>query len=172
MKKLMVCLLALCMVIAMFGCKKDDGKVIVNGSDGETAAPTVPTVTLPEGATGFVSDAGYGVTVEFDNTDGYEMTGEMPYTIFSGDRMIGSVSFAENGAFDLYSEAVSEDEASTVLDSGEKDGNKYMFWNDDMGYNYVIQIGDSDMTIIFYSLGSEDAARNCFDRMTFSMIES
>lgn len=69
-----------------------------------------------------------------------------------------------------YAAVVQSDENAKLLDSGTKDGNEYIFWSfNDREFNYAILIKDSNTGVILGNNVSEESARECFERLTFTV---
>lgn len=84
--------------------------------------------------------------------------------------MISTGTFVQGYAYDQYVDSVKNDDNAEVLDSGVKDGNKYLFWNyNDSEFNYIIYVGDSNTAVILGTPISEEAAREVFDLLTISV---
>lgn len=115
----------------------------------------------------YTMDNGDYIRLELDASDGYELSAEVPFTISQNgeERSVGQFLYGE-----YYEESVSSVQSAantTVIETGEKDGHEYMFWNyNDSEYNYIIRVADSNSAIVIGNLISEESARECFDRLT------
>ena len=117
---------------------------------------------------GFKVDNGNQVSVKLDTTDGYDMTSEIPFKVSLNDQVLSQGTFIQAEFYEQYAEAVEEEEAAVKLESGEKDGNSYIFWEyNAKEYNYVIMIGDSDTAVLLANNVSRESAQECFNRLTF-----
>jgi len=113
-------------------------------------------------------DNGDRVTVKLDTTGGYDMTAELPFKISLDNQVFSQASFIQAEYYEQYVEAVETDEAAVVLESGEKDGNTYVFWEyNEKEYNYVIMISDSKTAVLLANNVSKESAQECFNRLTF-----
>lgn len=103
-------------------------------------------------------------------TDDYDITADSPFVITCGDEKMSHGTFIKGDLYEEYAEVANTDENSTVLETGEKDGNEFVFWryeNEGFSeYNFAILIGDSDTAIILANAVSEESATECFERLT------
>ncbi len=144
MKKLAFCLMALVFVLALSACH-------------------VKTSLTYK----FDVDNGDTILIKLDTTDKFKMTTDVPFSISQDGKELAQGSFLQLAGYDQYAEAAKNDEKATVLDSGTKDGNEYVFWSyDNKEFNYVIKVKDANTAVALGSIVSEDAARECFNRMT------
>lgn len=115
-------------------------------------------------------DTGDKVKVTLDTTDDYKLSKDVPFEISKDGEVQTTGSFLKENGFDLYKSAVSLDENSTLIDSGEKDGHEYIFYSvGGSEYNYVIKLKDSDTGILLGNKVSEDSAKECFERLEFEV---
>lgn len=114
-------------------------------------------------------DTGDSIKVKLDTSDKYKLSSKLPFTISKDGETLSRGKFITTDGYQQYVGLVDGDEKSTLLDSGEKDGNQYIFWNfDDSEYNYVVLVGGSNTAVIITNNVSEESARECFDRLTIS----
>lgn len=117
----------------------------------------------------FSVDNGDQVVLKLDTGDNYDITSEIPFVISQDGETISQGSFIQGEYYDAYIEAANTEEGATVLETGEKDGNSYVFWNyNDEEYNYVILVGNSSTGIILGNTISEESAKEAFQRLTIS----
>lgn len=118
----------------------------------------------------FSVDTGDKIQVSLDTTGGYDMTSDLPFTISCNNAQITQGTFIYASAYEQYIVAVNTDEKAELLDSGTKDGNSYIFWKyDNSEYNYAVLVNGSQTGIILGSNVSQEAAKDCFERLTFSL---
>lgn len=151
LKKFKVLLLSVCVLLGLTGCN--------------FARKSSVTYT-------YKVDTGDNIRVTLNTTDKYDLTSELPFTISKDGEKLTQGAFANAETFDQYSEAVKTDEKARLIDSGEKNGNKYIFWcYNDTEYNYVVLIGDSKTSIILGNPVSEQSAKECFERLELKYIK-
>lgn len=148
MKKKLVCLATmLCMVLGMTGCKTNLNMAYT-----------------------FNVETGDSIKVKLDIKDNYKLSSDVPFVISCEDETLSQGMFIYADAYEQYVEAAETDEKAEILDSGEKDGNEYVFWSyDDSEFNYAILIEDSDTAILLGNNVSEESAKECFERLTISV---
>ncbi len=117
----------------------------------------------------FSVDNGDSILIKLDTTDKFKMTTDVPFSISQDGKEVGQGTFIHAEAFEQFKTAAETDPKATMLDSGEKDGNQYIYWNyDDKEFNYVVLVTDSNTGVIVSSNISQEAATECFNRMTIS----
>lgn len=145
MKKMMICLISLiCMAALFVGC---------------TSSMSFT----------FNVDNGDKIKVELDTTGGYNITSSIPFSISKDKEVLAQGTFIQGEGYEMYYNSAQTDEKATVLDSGTKDGVEYIFWNyDNKEYNYAIMVTGAQTGLIISSQVSEEAARDCFSRLTIT----
>lgn len=117
-------------------------------------------------------ETGDSVKVSLDTSDKYDMTSDLPFAISCDGETFSQGLFITAENYSQYVEVVNTDETAALLDSGSKDGNQYIFWSyNDSEYNYAILIGDSNTGMILANNVSEESARECFNRLTVSVVK-
>ena len=118
----------------------------------------------------FNVETGDKISIELDTTDGYDLSSNVPFEVSSDRKTLSQGIFIEASQYEEYVSVVNSDENATVIDSGTKDFNKYIFWSyDGSEYNVAVSIGNSNTGIILGNAVSEESAKECFDRLTFSV---
>src|SRR5690554_6890103 len=69
------------------------------------------------------------VKVKLDTSDKYNVTSEVPFEISQDGDIKSQGTFIFGEAYDQYKDVVDTDENAELLDSGNKDGNEYVFWS-------------------------------------------
>lgn len=117
-------------------------------------------------------ETGDSVKVSLDTSDKYDMTSDLPFAISCDGEMFSQGLFITAENYSQYVDVVNTDEIAVLLDSGSKDGNQYIFWSyNDLEFNYAILIGDSNTGMILGNSVSEESARECFNRLTVSIVK-
>ena len=115
----------------------------------------------------FNVETGDSVKVKLDTSDKYNITSEVPFEISQDGDIKSQGTFIFGEAYDQYKDVVDTDENAELLDSGNKDGNEYVFWSyNDSEYNYAILIEGSSTGLILANDVSEESAKECFNRLT------
>ena len=115
----------------------------------------------------FNVETGDSVKVKLDTSDKYNITSEVPFEISQDGDVKSQGTFIFGEAYDQYKDVVDTDENAELLDSGNKDGNEYVFWSyNDSEYNYAILIEGSSTGLILANDVSEESAKECFNRLT------
>lgn len=145
-KRLVIAVVAVLMMITLLGCETTKTKSFT-----------------------FNVDNGDAIKLSLNIKDDYDISSEIPFQISCGGAVLSQGTFIQSEAYAQYVAAVQSDENATLLDSGMKDGNEYVFWNyNDTEFNYVILIADSNTGIILGNDVSEESARECFNRLTIT----
>ena len=115
----------------------------------------------------FNVETGDSVKVKLDTSDKYNITSEVPFEISQDGDIKSQGTFIFGEAYEQYKDVVDTDENAELLDSGNKDGNEYVFWSyNDSEYNYAILIKGSSTGLILANDVSEESAKECFNRLT------
>ena len=115
----------------------------------------------------FNVETGDSIKVKLDTSDKYNITSEVPFEISQDGDVKSQGTFIFGEAYEQYKDVVDTDENAELLDSGNKDGNEYVFWSyNDSEYNYAILIKGSSTGLILANDVSEESAKECFNRLT------
>lgn len=118
----------------------------------------------------FTVDTGDKVSIELDTTGGYDITSNLPFEISQDGTTLSQGIFIEAEQYESYAEAVNSDDSAKVIETSTKDSNQYVFWSyNDIEFNIVILVGDSNTGILLGNAVSEESARECFNRLTISL---
>lgn len=116
-------------------------------------------------------ETGDKIKIKLDTSAGYTMTSELPFVIYYEEDALSQGIFITEEDYKAYESGVEHDEKATVLSSGEKDGNEYVFWSyNDSEYNYALLIDDSHTGLILGNNISEQSARECFSRLSITTV--
>lgn len=119
----------------------------------------------------FSVDNGDSIKVTLDTSDKYSITSDVPFTISCNGEEMAQGTCIQGEAYAQYAENAEKAEKVQILDSGTKDGNEYIFWSyDNKEFDYAILIKDSNTGMVLSSLVSEEAAKECFNRLTISKV--
>lgn len=151
MKKILLFLsLCVCLLFSMSGCGDNEKDAGVKRSKTYT----------------FSVDTGDRIQIKINTTDGYDMTSELPFEISQDGEILSQGIFISEEQYGQYEQVVEDDEMATLIDSGEKEGNNYIFWSyDDSEYNIAILVKDSGTGILLGNTISEETAWACFDQL-------
>lgn len=112
------------------------------------------------------------VVVKLNESDKYSLNSELPFTISKENSVLSQGTFITSEAYSEYIKQVESNENAKLIDSGTKDGNKYIFWSyNGTEYNYAILIGESNTGAILGNEISEDSAKECFNKIEFSLAK-
>lgn len=115
-------------------------------------------------------ETGDSIKVTLDTSDKYDITSELPFAVSHEGTTLSQGTFITAEGYEMYADAIGEDESAVILDTGSKDGNTYIFWSyNDTEYDYAVMIQDSNTGILIGNNVSEESARECFERLTFSI---
>jgi len=117
-------------------------------------------------------DTGDKIKLTLDTSDNYKLTSEVPFSILKDEETLSQGQFITAENYSQYVDVVNSDEKATLIDSGNKDGNEYIFWSyNDSEYNYAILITDSETGVIIGNPVSEESAKECFERIDISKAD-
>lgn len=120
----------------------------------------------------FSVDTGDKIEIELTNTDGYDLTSELPFAVSLNGQVLSQGKFVKAEAYDQFGQAVSGDPEAEILDEGTKDGNEFLFWSyGGVEFNYVIRVKDSSTAVLIGNAVSEASAKECFERLSFAVAE-
>lgn len=143
-KKIGIVLFCVCIIFGMVGCSVSSSKSYT-----------------------FSVETGDSIKVTLETSDDYDITSELPFVISDANGEASQGTFITANNYQSYVEAVKTDEKATILDTGEKDGNTYLFWMyNEKEYNYALLIKNSDTGILLGNTISEESAKACFQRLT------
>lgn len=118
----------------------------------------------------FTVDNGDKIKIELNTTDNYDLSSDVPFTISCDGKTLSQGSFVLAESYQQYVSVVNTDEKAEMIDSGTKDGNEYIFWcYNGSEYNYAILIKGSNTGIVLGNPVSEESAKECFSRLTFTV---
>lgn len=117
-------------------------------------------------------DTGDEIKITLDTSDEYKLTPELPFSISHDGETLSQGQFIIAESYSQYVDVVNSDEKATLIDSGSKDGNEYIFWSyNDSEYNYAVLIADSNTGVVIGNPVSEEAATECFERIDISKAD-
>lgn len=152
-KSISILLAVVCLVLCFSGCGN------INNKDVKTHK-----------AYTFTVDTRDKIRIELDTTDGYDLTSNLPFEISADSKILSQGTFIEADKYEQYVSIVNSDTNASLIDSGTKGSNKYIFWSyNNSEYDIAILIGDSHTGILLGNTTSEESARECFERLTISV---
>ena len=117
-------------------------------------------------------DTGDEINITFNLSDNYKLKPELPFSISKDDETLIQGQFVTSENYNQFLDKINSDEKATLIDSGNKDGNEYIFWSyNESEYDYAILIGDSQTALVIASPVSEEAATECFERIDISKAD-
>lgn len=144
-KKIGIVLFGICMMLGIAGCTTSSSKAYT-----------------------FSVETGDSIKVTLDTSDSFDITSKVPFIISDKNGETSQGTFITAANYQAYVDAVKTDEKATILDSGEKDGNEYIFWTfNEAEFNYVVLIKNSDTGVLIGNPTSEASAKESFQRLTF-----
>ncbi len=111
------------------------------------------------------------IVVKLDTSNGLSLSAKNPITVSRDETDVSHIIFIEGDMYDDYASLANIDENVNVLESGEKDGNSYVFWNYGSEWNCVLFVNGSDTAVLIGNAISEDSARECLNSLTFSVAD-
>ena len=150
-KKFKVFFICMCVLLSMVGCN----------------AKVKKSMTYK-----YSVDTGDEINITFNLSDNYKLKTELPFSISKDDETLIQGQFVTSENYNQFLDKINSDEKATLIDSGNKDGNEYIFWSyNESEYDYAILIGDSQTALVIASPVSEEAATECFERIDISKAD-
>lgn len=114
-------------------------------------------------------ETGDSVKVKLDTSKGYDLDSDLPFTISKDGEKLTKGKFITLYGYEETLELLEENSDISIIDSGKKDGNEYTFFSYNDEYIHLIKVKDSKTGIYLYNTESEDSAKECFERLTFTL---
>lgn len=117
-------------------------------------------------------DTGDKIKLTLDTSDNYKLTSELPFSILKDEETLSQGKFITKENYSQFVDTVKSDEKAKLIDSGNKNGNEYIFWSyNNSEYNYAVLISDSKTGVIIGNPVSEESAKDCFEKIDISKVE-
>lgn len=116
-------------------------------------------------------ETGDRVKITVDAKAGYDITLEAPFVISKDDETILNGTFLYSEYLEEYKSAYEAEPTASLVDEGEKDGNKYFCYAVGDEYDYFMKVGDSNTAVILASTASEEKASAAFNSTVISLEE-
>lgn len=118
----------------------------------------------------FTVDNGDRIKIELNTSNNYDLSADLPFIISNDGATLSQGTFIVAEAFEQFVDVVNSDENAVLIDSGNKDGNDYIFWSyGGTEFNYALRITGSNTGIVLGNPVSEESARECFQRLTITV---
>lgn len=118
----------------------------------------------------FDVETGDKIQVKLDTSEGYDLSSEVPFEISLKSEVLSQGMFIEASQYEQYVAAVTEDANAALIDSETTDSYEYIFWSyNDREYDIAVLIKDSNTGILLGNTVSEESAKECFERLSFSV---
>lgn len=109
------------------------------------------------------------IQITLNNSDGYSISSELPFKITKDDTTLSQGTFITLDGYEQYIATVNNTSTAKVIDKGTKNGVEYTFYSyNNQEFNYIIKIEGSNTAILIGNAVSEESAKECFERLTFS----
>lgn len=117
----------------------------------------------------FEVQTGDKIKVELNTKDKYDITVNVPFSIMKEEQTLSDGTFITLDGYQSYLNSINSDSAAAIIDSGEKNGVTYTFYSyNNKEFNYLIKVNNSSTAILLGNSHSEEEAKECFERLTFS----
>ena len=115
-------------------------------------------------------ETGDRIRVELDTSNGYEIDGDLPFTIKKDGEKLCQGTFINLDDYDKYINTVNDKNINEIITSGNKNGMTYLFYNhNDEEWNYIIKINDSKTAVLIGNVISQKSAEQCFDKLSMNV---
>lgn len=109
------------------------------------------------------------IEVKLNTSNGYDLTSNVPFKITKDNQTLSQGSFITLEGYNEYVVALPKNSNVKVLEQKSENGLEYLFYSyNDSEYNYVIKISNSNTGILLGNNVSEESAKECFRRLTFT----
>lgn len=123
----------------------------------------------------FDIDTGDQIKVSIETSKGFNMTGDIPFSILRDGKEIMRGKFGDCEQFEACREAIDGEEAVALLSEGTKNGCDYFSCTAETKkgteYGYFLRIGNTTVALTTTSLTQEEA-QAVFDAMEFTLKSS
>lgn len=117
-------------------------------------------------------ETGDKIKLSLDTSDKYKLKSDLPFSILKEEETLSQGKFITEENYSQLLESVNSDEKAKLIDSGDKDGNEYIFWSyNDSEYNYAVLVSDTKTGVIIGNPISEESAKECFKRMSINKVK-
>lgn len=114
-------------------------------------------------------ETGDKIKITLDTSDKYELTSKLPFSILHDGKTLSQGKFITAKNYSEYADVVNSNKKAKLIDSGSKNGDKYIFWSyNDSEYNYAVLIAGSNTAVLIGNPVSEESAKECFKRVDIS----
>lgn len=114
-------------------------------------------------------DTGDKITVRLDISNGYDISYELPFSIYDNDELLSQATFISLSGYNQYIGVINSDSSVRIIDSGSENGITYTFYSyNDSEFNYLIRVDGSSTGLLLGNPISEESARECFNRLTIT----
>lgn len=116
------------------------------------------------------------IEIKLQTGAGYDISSDIPFSVSKDGEKIFSGSFITLNGYNVYLEQFSNNSDATLIDSGNKNGVEYSLfkyeeYGEDVEYDYIIKVNDSNTGILIGSINSEESVKKAFERLTFSKVD-
>lgn len=86
-------------------------------------------------------DTGDTIKISLNTSEGYDMDGEIPFTVSYDGEIISQGRFISVEDYNQYKKVVSNDENATIIEQASNDECEYIFWSyNGAEFNYAIYV--------------------------------
>lgn len=116
----------------------------------------------------FDVETGDKVSIRLDTSNGYDLTGKVPFSVLDGDKILSTGTFIKGDFYDKYVQAANTQ--GKVITEDDDKNIEYVFYSyQDKEWNYVIKIKNSNTAILLGNQISEKDAKKVFKLLTFKL---
>lgn len=115
-------------------------------------------------------ETGDRIRVELDKSNGYNIDGNLPFTITKDNETVSQGSFISLDDYESYINVINNSESNTIISNGKKDGMIYMFYShNSQEWNYIIKIENTNTAVLLGNIVSQESAEKCFNKLSISL---
>ncbi len=110
------------------------------------------------------------IKIQIETNDGYKITSGIPFEILKENKLVSKGSLITIIEYNDYIESIENDTKANVLEKDTREKMSYTLYSyNDKEFNYVIKIDNSNTGVLLSNSISEESAKECFDKLTFSI---
>lgn len=116
-----------------------------------------------------VNATGDKILAKINKSSGLSFSFSESVVVVKDGEILSRVVFMKKERYYSYLDEVNNDELSSIIYLGNKEGNEYMFWKcNECEWNCIMLVKDSNTAVFLSNAVSEESAKECFENLTFS----
>lgn len=122
----------------------------------------------------FQLETGDSIEVAVEPKGGYELSGELPFTLTKEGKTVFTGSFLSRESYDQYYNVITEGgQVMKALEETFREDCSYLFYscteNGVLTFGYLLLPKDANTALLLEGAGSEESARSAFFALSFAL---